>query len=187
MAHSARKQLSSRVKDYPYIVLVMRHGEAQDRGKHGDFDRELSDKGKKQAKRVAKGLDHCNIIPDAIVCSPAKRASQTMDRLLKRFGDKPRVDLDKDLYDGGIDAIMQQLRQARQSTHTLMIIGHEPIVSMACQWIANPKTSSDAEGMLGIGLSTGSVVVLGSKQPISQWSVRSADVLAVLRPKDLAD
>lgn len=179
--------LSSQAKQYPYIVMVMRHGDAQAHGKHGDFDRELTDKGKKQAKHVAKGLMHCKLIPDTVVCSPAKRASQTMDKMLKRFGDKPRVDVDKDLYDGGIDAVMQQIYHARQSTHTLMIIGHEPIVSMACQWIANPATSADYQGMLRLGLSTGSVVVLGSPTPINQWSVRSADVLAVMRPKDFED
>ena len=65
-----------------------------------------------------------------------------------------------------------------------MILGHEPTVSISCQWLADSESDPALLDMLNIGLSTASVVVFGSKEPFSDWKVHTADLIAVLNPKD---
>ena len=50
------KKVAKKAKDYKYVLLVMRHAKTEPFGDGGDAGRELTDKGRKQAKAVAKGL-----------------------------------------------------------------------------------------------------------------------------------
>ena len=81
------KKVAKKAKDYKYVLLVMRHAKTEPFGDGGDAGRELTDKGRKQAKAVAKGLTAHKMVPTRIACSSATRARQTCDRMLKVFGD----------------------------------------------------------------------------------------------------
>ena len=81
------KKVAKKAKDYKYVLLVMRHAKTEPFGDGGDAGRELTDKGRKQAKAVAKGLAAHKMVPTRIACSSATRARQTCDRMLKVFGD----------------------------------------------------------------------------------------------------
>ena len=96
------KKVAKKAKDYKYVLLVMRHAKTEPFGDGGDAGRELTDKGRKQAKAVAKGLAAHKMVPTRIACSSATRARQTCDRMLKVFGDDPKVDYRQSLYEGGV-------------------------------------------------------------------------------------
>ena len=59
------KKVAKKAKDYKYVLLVMRHAKTEPFGDGGDAGRELTDKGRKQAKAVAKGLAAHKMVPDA--------------------------------------------------------------------------------------------------------------------------
>ena len=46
----------------------MRHAKAEPFGDKGDSERELTDKGLKQAKAVGKGIESLGLVPDQISC-----------------------------------------------------------------------------------------------------------------------
>ena len=99
------KKVAKAAKEYRHILIVMRHAKAESLGKSSDRDRNLTDKGLKQAKTVAKGLAELKLVPDRIACSGAARALQTCERMLKTFGDHPTVDYRQSLYDNGVQAV----------------------------------------------------------------------------------
>ena len=99
------KKVAKKAKDYKYVLLVMRHAKTEPFGDGGDAGRELTDKGRKQAKAVAKGLAAHKMVPTRIACSSATRARQTCDRMLKVFGDDPKVDYRQSLYEGGVQSV----------------------------------------------------------------------------------
>ena len=68
------KKVAKKAKDYKYVLLVMRHAKTEPFGDGGDAGRELTDKGRKQAKAVAKGLAAHKMVPTRIACSSATRA-----------------------------------------------------------------------------------------------------------------
>lgn len=181
------KKLAKRVAQYQYVLLVMRHAKTEPANMSGDRARELTDKGRKQAKSVGKGLDAFGLVPDRIACSGAVRAEQTLDRMLKVFGDGPKVDYRQSLYEGGVQAVFDEIARTPDKYHTLMVVGHEPTVSLACEWIASENSDRSMLDLLQLGLSPASVVVLASNAPFSTWQVHAADLLAVLNPKDFDD
>ena len=183
MAPSVKK-VRKRASKYRHILIVMRHAKAEPFNTSGDRDRSITDKGAKQARTVAEGLLDLDLEPQRIASSSALRAQQTLERMLKVFGDGPKVDYRQSLYDGGVQAVFDEITHTKNKTKILMILGHEPTVSISCQWLADSESDPALLDMLNIGLSTASVVVFGSKEPFSDWKVHTADLIAVLNPKD---
>ena len=178
------KKVAKKAKDYKYVLMVMRHAKTEPFGNGGDAGRELTDKGRKQAKSVAKGLASFKLVPDRIACSSATRARQTCDRMLKVFGDDPKVDYRQSLYEGGVQSVFDELAQTKEKRRTLLILGHDPTVSIACQWIASSESDPTLLDLLNLGMSPASIAVFGADEPFNQWQLHSGELIALLTAKD---
>ncbi|WP_418968572.1 histidine phosphatase family protein [Alloscardovia omnicolens] len=177
-------KIGKHARNYEYICILMRHAKTE-KSAPSDADRELTDKGRKQAKHVAKALDGINLVPDVMAVSGAKRARQTAEKMLKVFGDKPDVTYHKKLYTDGLSELSDILYSRKKKHHIVMVIGHEPTMSEGAQWWAHTSDKNDsAYELLQLGLSPAACVILGANKPIHEWDVHEADVLAVISAKD---
>ena len=177
-------KVAKAAKKYDHILIIMRHAKAEPFGNKGDSERELTDKGLKQAKAVGKGIESLRLVPDQISCSSATRTRQTLDRMLKTFGDKPIVDYRLSLYDGGVQAVFDELAHVKAKNRVFMIVGHEPTVSISAQWLASADSDGERLDLLNLGLSPASIVIMGSNKPFDEWQVHSGELLAVINVKD---
>ena len=66
-------KVAKAAKKYDHILIIMRHAKAEPFGDKGDSERELTDKGLKQAKAVGKGIESLGLVPDQISCSSVTR------------------------------------------------------------------------------------------------------------------
>ncbi|RBP97991.1 phosphoglycerate mutase [Bifidobacterium aemilianum] len=179
------KKVAKKAGGYQYLLMVMRHAKTKQSSPDGDFARPLTDKGDKQAKKMAKGLVKVDLVPDRIAASSAQRAQETLEIMLKYLGDQPKVDSHKSLYEDGVQAIWDQLAQSKDKTHRLMVLGHEPTLSVTCQWLASPASDPGLLDLLNVGLSPASIAIFGANKPLKDWCTHEADLLAFIRPKDL--
>ncbi|PWG60717.1 SixA phosphatase family protein [Bifidobacterium catulorum] len=177
-------KVAKKANSYEYLLVIMRHAKAEAGSSGGDIDRELSDKGRRQAGTVGKGLAAVGLVPDQIRCSGAVRTRQTLERMLKYFGDRPTVEYRQSLYSGGMQALLDEMTHVKGKTRRLMIVGHDPTVSVASQWLASPKSDQAMLNILGLGMSPASVVIMGSDKPFGKWGMRDGRLIAVLSPKD---
>ena len=190
-------KVAKAAKKYDHILIIMRHAKAEPFGDKGDSERELTDKGLKQAKAVGKGIESLGLVPDQISCSSVTRTRQTLDRMLKAnqkqspikgmlktFGDKPIVDYRISLYDGGVQAVFDELAHVKAKNRVFMIVGHEPTVSISAQWLASADSDGERLDLLNLGLSPASIVIMGSNKPFDEWQVHSGELLAVINVKD---
>src|SRR5437588_7091442 len=68
-------------------LCFLRHGEADwPNWNKPDDDRPLTERGRKEMKRVAKFLERLKFSADAILASPLPRASQTAEIVAERLG-----------------------------------------------------------------------------------------------------
>jgi len=177
-------KVAKAAKKYDHILIIMRHAKAEPFGDKGDSERELTDKGLKQANAVGKGIESLGLVPDQISCSSVTRTRQTLDRMLKTFGDKPIVDYRISLYDGGVQAVFDELAHVKAKNRVFMIVGHEPTVSISAQWLASADSDGERLDLLNLGLSPASIVIMGSNKPFDEWQVHSGELLAVINVKD---
>ena len=171
------KKVAKRAKEYKHVLIIMRHAKTEAFNAKGDFERVLTDKGLKQAKRVAKGLRDMGLVPDQIDCSSATRAMQTCERMLK-------VDYYQDLYAKGMQAVFDMLAACKDKRHALLVLGHEPTVSLASQWLAGEQSDPGQLDLLNLGMSTAGVAIFGSNAPFRKWRTHEANLIAVLTPKE---
>ena len=78
---SPMKKLMKKAHHSKYVLLLMRHAKAEAPEMGDDWGRGLTDKGLKQAKIMAKGLESLKLVPDYIVCSSANRTESDPDVL----------------------------------------------------------------------------------------------------------
>jgi phosphohistidine phosphatase len=107
-------------------LLVFRHGIAEDTAADGtDASRVLTAEGVTRARSAARALARLCDPPDVILTSPKARARQTADAAADAFGSP--VEMLDELADGPPQPALRAL--ARRSEETVMIVGHEPMLS----------------------------------------------------------
>ena len=118
-------------------LYLLRHAHAGDPLAWDGPDelRPLSDKGEKQADRLAQFLAGVGFQPDAIITSPMVRAAQTAEIVGHRLGVPVRMDerLGGEL---GIESLERVLRDAGDPQRPV-IVGHDPdfseLVAILCE------------------------------------------------------
>lgn len=95
-----------------------------------DFDRPLSDRGRRAGKLMGQHLKENGLIAGLILCSSANRTRQTLKRLQKNIGDEIPVRFDKDLYLASSREMLNILRRTDDAVSSVMMIGHNPGAQM---------------------------------------------------------
>ena len=116
-------------------LVLWRHAQAQDwEPGCDDLARPLTSKGEKQAVRMAKWLDRQLPEGARIVCSPARRAEQTVAALGRKYK------LDPDLSPDATAAQLLQRVQWPGASATVLVVGHQPTLGqVAAQLLGLPE------------------------------------------------
>ena len=103
-------------------LLLIRHAKTE-QGTPDEL-RELTDRGRRDAAAIGEWLRSSNVVPDAVVVSPATRARQTWELT----GIDAPVTVDQRIYDNRPDGLMAIARETDESVQTLAIVGHNPSI-----------------------------------------------------------
>ncbi len=102
-----------------------------------DFERPLSRRGKSEAKSTAASLRAAKLVPDLLISSPAKRALQTAQIIAQELQLPERqVRRDEALYLAEPAAILQVIHATGPRIGHLMIVGHNPGISVTADALA---------------------------------------------------
>ena len=74
-----------------------------------DHERPVSPRGRKAAKRIARVLAAEGVRPQLVLCSPAVRARQTLERVLDALG-SPETGVDEALYHAPAESLLARVR-----------------------------------------------------------------------------
>jgi phosphohistidine phosphatase len=109
-------------------LLLLRHGKSDWKDDPGvaDRDRPLARRGQNAARAIGKLMARAGQIPDAAICSPARRAADTLALAMAAGGWDCPVRSADTLYDGGVQGLLAEVRRERAATEVLLAVGHEP-------------------------------------------------------------
>jgi phosphohistidine phosphatase len=105
---------------------LLRHADAGDPAAWGgpDSERPLSEKGRRQADRLARLLEAAGFETDALISSPKLRAVQTAEPVARALGIDLRID---DRLAGGLDAASAaELLAEAGNPRRPVLVGHDP-------------------------------------------------------------
>ena len=108
-------------------LYVLRHGDALETPFYKDFDRPLSDLGRRQIQSVAHFLEAARISPRLILTSPLVRARQTCEMIAESLN---AVDtITTDALRSGADSVEALKEINAHEVESMLLIGHEPQLS----------------------------------------------------------
>jgi phosphohistidine phosphatase len=117
-------------------LLIMRHGKAAIEPAEDDFNREIVDKGKRRAQRMAIWLLQQQLIPDTVVSSPAKRALTTAQKCCKAMGqDARQIVRDRRIYEADVSGLVDVLIEQNASASRLLLVGHNPVLDKLIEYL----------------------------------------------------
>jgi phosphohistidine phosphatase len=165
-------------------VYLLRHAKSSWKDRSlADRDRPLAGRGKRAAKAVAGRLQAEGIRLDLVLCSPARRASETLERVEAAFGDQVEARLDEALYGANEAELLARLRALPDEVDSVMVIGHNP----GLEELALALASEGAQlARMREKFPTAALATIDL--PTNSWSAierGSGELVAFVRPRDL--
>ncbi len=91
-----------------------------------DFERPLAPRGRRAAPAVGRYLLEEGLVPDQVVCSPARRAAETWEHIAPELGGDVPVDFERALYGASPEAILRIVQSQPVENETVLVVGHNP-------------------------------------------------------------
>ncbi len=122
-------------------LIILRHGKSSwDVPVQRDFDRPLTSKGQKRTQLIADYLKTHKIIPQLIISSPAVRALSSAKIAALTLGYRIEdIQIQEDLYFVSTEKYYESLYTASDNIDTLMVVGHNPMITDFCNAFIEKK------------------------------------------------
>jgi phosphohistidine phosphatase len=164
-------------------LYLLRHAKSSwGNPKLEDHDRPLAPRGRKAMKPMARFLRREAVHPSLVLCSSAKRARQTLERVLPALGDGVTLEVDDGLYTFDADVLLARLKRVPAATRSVMIVGHNPAIQELTLWLA---ASGEGLHRVRTKFPTGAFAVLDVPVAWSRLRPEAAELLAFVTPSEL--
>ncbi len=170
-------------------LLLLRHAKSDWSGEAGDHERPLSGRGKKAVPRVAAHMRKQGYQPQAVLCSTAKRARETLELLLQRLAVPAAIHYQRELYLAEWPQLLAEIRSVPTDGSPLLLVGHNPGLEQLALALALQRQSPAERARtekLAAKFPTAALAVLDFD--IADWSQAkpgSGKLVDFVRPKDL--
>lgn len=131
-------------------LILLRHAHAEPAAPgQPDLDRPLSPDGHAEAEAAARWLRQQRLVPDCVLCSPARRTRETLEVVLATLG---YVDqrLERAIYEATPGALAA-LVDAHAEVDRLLLVGHNPGLERLAALLHSGQ-SGDYRGMPPAGI-----------------------------------
>ena len=162
-------------------LFLVRHSRAAESSEgEKDFDRELTSKGKMDARHLGKYLFTNFGNPNVILSSEANRAHETAELISEQLKfDTEKITLHSEMYEASIRILLEVVNSLNSEFESALLVGHNPSISYLCEYL----TKSDFNH-----ISTGGVVVLEFKDLAwKEVSEATGDLKVTFHPDEEAN
>ena len=109
-------------------VIIVSHAKSVPYGYEDDFNRNLTERGEKDAAKVSSELKQRGIKADIMVSSPAKRALKTAHIFAENLGfEINNIFYERIMYNGmTVSQFLELVYESHESADTVFFFGHNP-------------------------------------------------------------
>ncbi len=131
-------------------LILLRHAHAEPTTPgQSDLDRPLSPQGLAEAEAAARWLKEKGLVPDRVLCSPARRARETLEAVLSALGYVEQR-LEDRIYEA-TPGTLADLADQHREVERLLMVGHNPGLERLAA-LMHSGQSSDYRGMPPAGV-----------------------------------
>lgn len=144
-------------------LILLRHAHAEPANSGlADIDRSLSPHGLAEAEAAGRWLVEQRLIPDRVLCSPARRSRETLEAVLGLTGYVEQR-LEDRIYEG-TSGTLAALADDHREVERLMIVGHNPGMEQLVA-LMHSGQSGDYRGMPTASIAVLSLPAAASIEP----------------------
>jgi len=103
-----------------------------------DWDRPLAKRGKRDAPVIGRWLREHGYLPEAVVCSDARRTRQTWKLVARELGGSPSVTFEPRAYAASPLTLLYLVRELPGACRAALLIGHNPGIEDLASSLAGP-------------------------------------------------
>jgi phosphohistidine phosphatase len=147
-----------------------------------DHRRPLTGRGRRAAKAIGRYLHAHGIEPEMVLCSTARRARDTLDRIEPALG-KADIRIEPELYAASANELLDRVRSVPDAVESVLVIGHNPGLQDLALDLARPTPELRE---LEAKFPTAALATLA--YPQTSWRAldwRTAKLVDFVRPRDL--
>jgi phosphohistidine phosphatase len=109
----------------PFLHLL-RHAKSSRKKGVEDFARPLTRRGIDAARHIGEGLPSLIGTLDLVLCSPARRARETMELVVAGFAAPPRLLVENDIYLADQEKLLRRLCRLGEEEANVLLVAHNP-------------------------------------------------------------
>jgi phosphohistidine phosphatase len=130
-------------------LWLLRHAKSDWHVDADDFDRPLSRRGKRAARKMGIWMKQHRLLPDFVVSSPALRAVATTEIVCAALELPAQVThRDKRLYEQDLDGLKDTLAECPVQAERVLLIGHNPELEALLIDLADKAAVPDKDKLL---------------------------------------
>jgi phosphohistidine phosphatase len=167
------------------LLVLMRHAKSDwGSGALSDFDRPLNARGERDAPRMARCLRAQQLVPQQVISSPAVRARETANRVIRELGlNSAVIEWDQRVYEAEVEDLLQVLIDHDKPVPVTLLVGHNPGLEGLARYLAGGETLPAEQKLLP----TGGIIVIELPEKPEARSRGSGRCVAHMRPRWLQD
>jgi phosphohistidine phosphatase len=168
-------------------LMLLRHAKSSwtDPG-HDDGQRPLSPRGEKAAPAMGKFMRRHKLIPDLVLCSPARRARDTWKLLAKELPEAPAPSVEEAVYDfGNGGRLLEAIRRRGDKAASVLVVGHNPSIERLALRLTKGGDTNAIQRMTE-KYPTGALAIIDF--PVAAWGdigEASGQLASFTRPRDI--
>lgn len=112
-------------------LMLLRHAKASlaEAGQE-DFDRPLNERGQRAALAMGRHMASQGLLPQRVLCSPARRARETLEFLVQGLGASPETHIVPEIYGfGNGKPLIACIRDHAGAAPSILLVGHNPAIA----------------------------------------------------------
>ena len=168
------------------VIYLLRHAKSSwaEPGL-ADFDRPLNKRGRKAAELMGGYMAEHGWTPELVLCSPAKRAAETLELVRAGHPGLARIEIAETIYDASSHLLMRLLQALPDDVSEVMLIGHNPgLETLAGDLAADGDTDELAK--LRTKFPTGALAILETNaQSWRDLRRGTAQLRRFVRPREI--
>ena len=166
-----------------YELILLRHGKSDWNTDESDFNRPITDRGKRGAQHIGVWLAQNGLKPDVVISSPAERARTTAQKMMKAMGETDHyIIYDKRIYEATVNDLLDVLSCVSRDTKRVILVGHNPGLEQLLTYLCDKKMAVPADDKL---LTTAALAHLSLSCQWKKIKKNAARLLTIQRPKTL--
>lgn len=108
-------------------LYILRHAKSSwDNPDWSDFERPLNERGLRTAPFMGELMIKNNFTPEIVISSPATRARQTAELVIKEMKSEADINFDERIYEASPRQLLEVASDIHDAYNIAMLVGHNP-------------------------------------------------------------